>query len=204
MERDDRPDLFDVKFLRDELLYYSRDENQFLRRRRTFVLALFPDLEQARCKDLDAPWQRIVLALGLTLAALNKTHEWLGEDALTFDFLFLDEPNQPKALQAEEVVLQMVLREQIANGSANVQRMDRALLSSHASQRARRSLCHCLTIATNAKPVTIERCIVSALTLGAARPALAIADDDSQGTPDDDSTISAWGVTLERLLRAWQ
>ena len=28
--RDERPDLFDMKFVRDELLYYSRDENQFL------------------------------------------------------------------------------------------------------------------------------------------------------------------------------
>ena len=28
----DRPDLFDLKYLRDELLYFSRDENQLLRR----------------------------------------------------------------------------------------------------------------------------------------------------------------------------
>ena len=28
METDERPDLFDIKFLRDELLYYARDENQ--------------------------------------------------------------------------------------------------------------------------------------------------------------------------------
>ena len=28
-----RPDLFDIKFARNELLFYSRDENQFLRRR---------------------------------------------------------------------------------------------------------------------------------------------------------------------------
>jgi hypothetical protein len=43
----------------------------------------------------------------------------------------MDEPNQPKALQAEEIVLQMVLREQIANGSANVQRMNRWQLATH-------------------------------------------------------------------------
>ena len=204
MERDDRPDLFDIKFLRDELLYYSRDENQFLRRRRTFVFALFPDLEEARFKDPDASWQRIVLALGLTLAALHKIHDWLGEDALTFDFLILDEPDRSKALEAEEVVLQMVLREEIANGAANVQRMDRSRLSGHCSQRARRSLCHCLTIATSAKPVSIDRCIVSGLTLGAARPELALTEDDAPMPPEDDSTIMAWATTLKRLLRAWQ
>src|SRR5262249_31434448 len=38
----ERPDLFDIKYLRDELYYYSRDENQFLRRRRTFVFVFFP------------------------------------------------------------------------------------------------------------------------------------------------------------------
>jgi hypothetical protein len=204
MEVDDRPDLFDIKFLRDELLYYSRDENQFLRRRRTFVFAFFRDLEEARCKDVDAPWQRIVLAFGLTLAALNKIHDWLGEDALTIEFAFLDELNQPQPLQAEQAVMEMVLREQIANGSANVLRMAQSQLSSHCSQRARRSLCHCLTIATNAKTVEIDRCVVSGLTLGAARPALAFLDDDPPATPDDDSTISAWVLTLERLLRAWQ
>ncbi|MGL6095290.1 MAG: hypothetical protein ACRC7O_05760, partial [Fimbriiglobus sp.] len=42
------PDLFDMKFVRDELFYYSRDENQFLRRRRAFVFALYPDLVAAR------------------------------------------------------------------------------------------------------------------------------------------------------------
>ena len=35
--------MFDIKFIRDELLYYSRDENQFLRRRRAFVFGLSAD-----------------------------------------------------------------------------------------------------------------------------------------------------------------
>ncbi len=41
MERDERPDLFDIKFLRDELLYYARDENQFLRQRQTFLFVFY-------------------------------------------------------------------------------------------------------------------------------------------------------------------
>ena len=36
------PDLFDLKYARDELFYYSRDENQFLRRRRAFAFVFFP------------------------------------------------------------------------------------------------------------------------------------------------------------------
>ena len=41
---EEQPDLFDMKFVRDELFYYSRDENQFLRRRRTFTFAFAADL----------------------------------------------------------------------------------------------------------------------------------------------------------------
>jgi len=61
MEKDERPDLFDVKFVRDELLYYARDENQFLRRRRTFVFVMHPDLVGTRFKDSELPYQRGVL-----------------------------------------------------------------------------------------------------------------------------------------------
>src|SRR5262249_41207132 len=91
MEKQDRPDLFDIKFLRDELLYYSRDDNQFLRRRRTFVFALFPDLVQARFKDAALPFQRIVLLVALLVVAVRKLSEWLSTDALYFKFVFMGE-----------------------------------------------------------------------------------------------------------------
>ena len=94
MERDpeSRPDLFDVKFLRDELYYYSRDENQFLRRRRAFLFCLYPDLVKARFKDPDLPAQRIVLILGLLLTAVKKLSEWLSTDALKFEEAPAPEP----------------------------------------------------------------------------------------------------------------
>jgi hypothetical protein len=91
MEPDDRPDLFDIKFLRDELLYYSRDENQFLRRRRTFVFALYPDLVSTRFKDRELPYQRGVLLLALILVAIRKLAEWLTTDALIFEIVFVRE-----------------------------------------------------------------------------------------------------------------
>src|SRR6202040_3897497 len=87
----DRPDLFDIKFLRDELLYYARDENQFLRRRRTFVFALYPDLVRARFKDADLPWQRIILLLALLIVVVRKLSEWLAAEALVFEFLIVDD-----------------------------------------------------------------------------------------------------------------
>src|SRR6185295_9713646 len=77
MEKEDRPDLFDMKFLRDELLYYARDENQFLRRRRTFIFALFPDLRHTRVKDPALPYQRGILLLGLVLVMVRRLSDWL-------------------------------------------------------------------------------------------------------------------------------
>src|SRR5262249_17110879 len=84
-----QPDLFDPMYLMDELLYYSRDENQFLRRRRTFVLALAADLVETRFKDFELPYQRGVMLLGLLYVLVKKLTEWLSTDALNFQFLFL-------------------------------------------------------------------------------------------------------------------
>src|ERR1700676_2724717 len=100
----ERPDLFDVKFLRDELLYYSRDENQFLRRRRTFVFVLYSDLTAARFKDADLPYQRGVLLLALLTTALRRLTEWLSADALAFEVLFVG-AGEEEPLAAEHALL---------------------------------------------------------------------------------------------------
>src|SRR6185437_1043138 len=102
MEKEERPDLFDIKFLRDELLYYARDENQFLRRRRTFVFILYPDLDQTRFKDRGLEFQRGVLLLALLYTIVRKLSEWLSTDALTFHFLFVVEgDNDPLAAERD-------------------------------------------------------------------------------------------------------
>ena len=117
-----RPDLFDIKFVRDELLYYSRDENQFLRRRRSFVVALLPDLVRARFKDVELPTQRIVMVLALLVSLVRRLTEWLTADALAFEFLFVaDGDAQP--LAKEEALLAMLFREPIANGTVRLTRV---------------------------------------------------------------------------------
>src|ERR1700737_4829173 len=102
MERDKtlQPDLFYIKYLRDELYYYSRDENQFLRRRRSFLFVLQPDLRLARFKDPELPSQRIVLVLATLVAAVRRLADWLGHDALRFEFLFI-QPEKERPLEEE-------------------------------------------------------------------------------------------------------
>ncbi len=119
MEPKTRPDLFDIKYLRDELYYYSRDENQFLRRRRSFVFICYPDLSQARFQDPDIAdrelrYQRVILLTGLIHAAVQRLVQWLSQDALQFEFVF---PHEEGAfpLRLEYELLEMLFREQIEN-----------------------------------------------------------------------------------------
>jgi hypothetical protein len=203
MERDERPDLFDVKYLRDELLYYARDENQFLRRRRTFVFALYPDLAQARFKDAELPWQRIVLLLALLVVAVRKLSEWLSSDALRFEFLLVADPNNPEPLRPERMLLETLLREQIKNGTAALLPVPAAaVVGKHCTQRARRSLCHCLAVSTADHRPRPDGTVVTRLRLDGPSPAVALASEASQAPPGDDA-LQRWSAALEMLLQEW-
>lgn len=138
----ERPDLFDIKWVRDELLYYSRDENQFFRRRLCFMFVLQDDLSQARVKDETAQWQRIVYVLGALLAAVDALKEWLSHDAIRFEFLFLGE----QELQDEQLLLETILHDDIEAGFSSVERIAKDELSVRCESNARQSLCHCTLV----------------------------------------------------------
>jgi vWA domain found in the FtsH ternary systems/N-terminal helical region fused to the FtsH ternary system vWA domain len=197
----ERPDLFDIKFVREELLYYSRDENQFLRRRRTFVLALSPDLISTRFKDTELPYQRGVLLLALMTTVVHKLTEWLSTDALSFQILFLgDEGTDP--LEPERALLQTLLREEILNGSVHFGRLVPARLRNQCSLWARRSLCHCLTVATQVIPFEADETVVTQLQIAGPRPALGDATKDLTLLESEDP-LDSWGLALEQVLRRW-
>jgi hypothetical protein len=210
MEQDDRPDLFDVKFLRDELLYYARDDNQFLRRRRTFVFALFPDLVQARFKDAELPWQRGVLLLALLVVAVRKLSEWLSTDALLFEFLFMDgkegkeaEEKDAGLLAPERNLLATILREQVANGTVALARVPSAdQVARRCALRARRSLCHCLASAAADQPLQAEATVVTRLRLDGSCPAVGVSADPL-AVPEAEDPLGSWAATLEGLLQGW-
>ena len=196
---DDRPDLFDIKFVRDELLYYSRDENQFLRRRRSFVFALHADLAQARFKDAELPWQRIVTLLGLILAGADKLIDWLSEDAVTFEFLLIGDE---RALAAEKSLLEMILREQIANGTALVANLPAGQLAGHCESLARRSQCHLLSAGFCHQPVEADGFRSATLALDEPLPDLAFDDDNTPLSAAED-LLAGWTSALQRLLEQW-
>jgi hypothetical protein len=197
----ERPDLFDVKFLRDELLYYSRDENQFLRRRQTFVIVLAPDLVSARFKDVDLPAQRIVLVLGLLVAAVRRLMEWLNEDSLTFEFLF-PAAGGAQRLTHERELLGMVFREAQANGAVRLEVVaDIPAAAKLCRERSRRSLCHVLSVGVAPPPIEAEDCSVAQLTVSGPVPSLS-----SEGRTvefDAEGTFGVWDAVLGRLLQLW-
>ncbi len=119
MEDEESPDLFDMKFVRDELFYYSRDENQFLRRRRVFGLVFDPTMASARFKDAALPCQRIVLACSAALAIIRRIAEWLSTDALQFELLFVKHDGK-QLLEDEFKLFEILLKELIDRGVARV------------------------------------------------------------------------------------
>lgn len=196
----DRPDLFDMKFVRDELFYYSRDENQFLRRRRLFVFVFDADLVEARFKDVELPAQRIVMSLSLVLVLVRKLSEWLSTDALRFELLFVAPPEgDPKALAHERELLELLLTEQIERGEAEVRVIASGdALRKHLLAASRNHQVQVLRLATTPNDFEVEGAIIRQLVVDAASPTLL---DESMEEAED--APEAWIAVALRLLELW-
>ena len=197
-EKELQPDLFDIRFLRDELYYYSRDENQFLRRRRTFLFALMPDLVQARFKDAELPCQRMVLALALLLELVRKLSDWLGNDSLRFEFLFILEGDK-KILEEERKLLALLFREEVENRSVSVEHLPATDLVSRIKQSASRSLCHCLALGVKQMELQCDEAAITSMVVDGPRPSLKIGRD-APVISEAEEPFDSWLQTLIRLL----
>ena len=82
-------DLFDLRYVEGELLYYTRDESVFVRSRRVVTFVLPPSLVEARFKDPGVRWQRIVVVFGAILSLVRRMSEWLSEEGLLFRIAFV-------------------------------------------------------------------------------------------------------------------
>jgi hypothetical protein len=133
-------DLFDMRYVEGELLYYARDEAIFVRRRRLVVLALGPDLVRARVKDRAVPWQRIVLVLGVVLVVTKKLAELLGEEALEIRVVFLHDEGKATPLESEKALAGLMLREWRDRGMADVLELTWDEVIDLATDNARRAL----------------------------------------------------------------
>ncbi|WP_426751225.1 hypothetical protein [Myxococcus sp. Y35] len=113
-------DLFDVRYVEGELLYYTRDESISVRRRRVITFVLSPSLADARVKDSGVRWQRWVVALGLLLCLVRRLSLWLGSEELHFRVVFLHARSDGAPLESERGLCELLLREWRARGTAEV------------------------------------------------------------------------------------
>lgn len=116
---DQRPDLFDVRFVENELLFYSRDESVAVRRRRALVLVFDASLARIAVKDAGEAYQRQVWLLGAVAALVRKLSAWLDTEALRFELVFVSERGEA-LLREEEGVMSLVLREYRERGQVDV------------------------------------------------------------------------------------
>ena len=190
-----QPDLFDIKFQRSELLYYSRDENEFLRRRRTFQFALHPDLVDCRVKDEGMDYQRMILTWGLLVATIKKLIEWLSDDALSFEIAFIM-CGKKMPLHDEQNLLEMILSEQIANGTVNVCQISASELTSRAEESARSSFTHVLSVSSQQQKGSFDQAIHTVLQVSAPLPTLQF----SYGGQTEVLAVDSWASCIEKIL----
>lgn len=202
MEPEERPDLFDVKFVRDELYYYSRDENEFLRRRRAFVAVFDPSLTAARFKDPSLPTQRIVFVQAVIVAVVTALLAWLRGDALRFELVFPRvEGRNPQAHEAE--LFEVLFREAIARGEVAVEVVESvAAAEDRIRHLAIGRQTNALWIGTADRPVVADRAAVARLVVAGPEPVLI--DGHGETVPLDAETPGdVWSEAALNLLRLW-
>jgi hypothetical protein len=197
----ERPDLFDTLFLLDELLYYSRDENQFLRRRRTFVLVLAPDLVETRFKDFELPFQRGVMLLGLLHVMVKKLIEWLDTDALNFQILSLGE-GESDPLAGEKALLEKLFYEEIKLEVVHFGKIDARKLARQCEDWSRRSMVHCMMVGVHPPLVEAKDVVVTRLAINGPRPALGDGTE-ALNLVDGDDAPHSWANALQGILQRW-
>jgi hypothetical protein len=191
------PDLFAIRFVRDELFYYSRDENQFLRRRRTFAIVLDPSLAKARFKDAEAPVQRIVFALTAVVLLARTLDAWLTADALTIDLV-----GPPQGLEHEWDLLAVLLRPMIERGTVRLFRFTPPQIVDHLDRTARASESHALVLGNDATRLDREGTVGTMIDLAEPTPTFTDSRGDFHAWTDDDAE-SAWVEAIVAVLAEW-
>jgi len=199
---DESPDLFDMKFVRDELFYYSRDENQFLRRRRAFVFVLYPDLIATRFKDAALSHQRIVMIQSAIHALVRRLTEWLSTDAIRFEVVLVQD-GEKKLLLGEALEMELLLREYIERGDGSVTWVpDHAAAVTHLNRLSRMSQVHCLAVATEPFSMELDTVVVTELIVSGPRPEIG----DGSGVVaelEGEDAFDVWQETVLRILQLW-
>lgn len=198
-----QPDLFSMKYVRDELFYYTRDENQFLRPRKTLAIRFDASLVDARVKDAQAPVQRIVLTLSAVVVLVRKFVEWLTDDALRIELHF-SRVNGKNPLADERELLGILLRDDVERGIVRFETDQTDGGLAHLEARSRISQLHVLTVTAKPDVATLDLDDVSLLQLSVIGPTPEWIDSTGdRHVGDDDDVIDAWAAATVAILQEW-
>ncbi|MEO8698568.1 MAG: hypothetical protein ABI867_00960 [Kofleriaceae bacterium] len=193
---DDVVDLFTLRYVEGELLYYTRDDSVFRRHKHVIVFAMSADLEDARVKDPDVPWQRLVLALGLLVAAIRWLTEQLGHQALTVHLAF-----PPKVLASERELVELLLEGEVKSGTVVV--VEQTLAEATAvAQAAKNAISDLVVVSLATIPPLPKGQRTLHLCLGTVSPATYELAPRKGVPPDPDADPwTDWCESTEDLLR---
>lgn len=195
MEDGPEPDVFTLRYVEGELLYYTRDDSVFRRHRHMITVALGADLEDARVKDPDVPWQRLVLTLGMLVSAIRWLNEQLGHQALTVHLAF-----PPKVLAPERELVELLLEGEITSGTVVVveQTWDDAV----AVAVAARGISDLVVVSLGSVPALPKGQRALHLSLGGVSPTVYELAPRKGVAPDPDADPwTEWCEVTEDLLR---
>lgn len=167
MDDGEQPDVFTLRYVEGELLYYTRDDSVFRRHRHVIGIALGPDLDDARVKDKALPWQRLVMAFGLLLATIKWLTEQLGDQALTVHVAF-----PPTLLAEERQILSLLLEGEIARGTVIVNEQGMTELLDLAQKASSSAMSDVVVVSLGPTPTLPKGLRALHLDLSAAAPAV--------------------------------
>jgi hypothetical protein len=196
MEDGEVVDLFTLRYVEGELLFYTRDDSVFRRHKHIITITLGADLDDARVKDPDVPWQRLVLALGMLVAAIRWLTEQLGHEALQIRLSF-----PPKLLVQERELVSLLLEGEITSGIVSIveESSPDAVLHAHDVTSAISDL---VVVSMGPVPELPKRTRALHLCLGAPAPYVVELAPRQGATPEAaPDTWLEWGEVTEDLLR---
>jgi hypothetical protein len=197
MEDDEAVDLFSLRYVEGELLHYTRDDSVFRRHRHLIGIALAADLDDARVKDRDLPWQRLVLTFGMLVAAIRWLNEQLGDQALTVHLAF-----PPGQLTEERQIVSLLLEGEVARGTVVIaeQRLEDTLALATKAQDS--AISDVVVVSLGAAPPIPKGLRALHVNLEASAPAVAELAPRPGATPElGPDSWTEWCEGAEDLLR---
>lgn len=197
MEDDHEVDLFTLRYVEGELLFYTRDDSVFRRHRHVITFVLGADLDDARVKDAGAPWQRLVIGLGLLVASLRWLIDQLGHEALQLRLAF-----PPGKLVEERELVSLLLEGEITAGLVAIAEQPADLAIAGAAEAAATAVSD-LVVMSLAPPVELPRGQRALhVSLAAAAPAIyELAPRAGEPPAPGPDAWAEWTEGAEDLLR---